>query len=430
VLRQSINMSRTAFVATLNMVGSDAKMIATGAAAGAIAVPSLALSMYDPRGLWGGCLRRWRLLRLHTEWPRLPCRYLLVKHGKKARPIILSLFSREGKMVWGIIAEFFDMASDYVMFDGIQRDYSGIDAARAKVVPIYIPALVSMILSTAISFAALSVRCVIAIKQIRRRRREFKAFGQRPIYSQQLCDKIQDAERLCKQVSLPVRRCAELCRPNSRGLRAMQLYIGVALALFECAPMGAIGMYFLISKYSIPTFQIVSLFSSALLLGMKISALTTLPYWWNKLKKWRAAVHPVAVESLEVELTTIDHAHNSNSPFCASLHELRAHTLEVAQMAERYTTSSNRNSMTTVETLLMKMAHHLSQSITVAYAADDTQSTVPVSSTSHHCLAGSPTFRSRASCMNTPFRPWVVCLQSNGIDVSDPPRADVLRGQC
>jgi hypothetical protein len=343
-------------------------------------------------------------------------------------------------MVWGIIAEFFDMASDYVMFDGIQRDYSGIDAARAKVVPIYIPALVSMILSTAISFAALAVRCVIAIKQIRRRRREFKAFGkyQRPIYSQQLCDKIQDAERLCKQVSLPIRRFAELCRPNSRGLRAMQLYIGVALALFECAPMGAIGMYFLISKYSIPTFQIVSLFSSALLLGMKLSALTTLPYWWNKLKKWRAAVHPVAVESLEVELTTIDHAHNSNSaadetsapPFCVSLQELRAHTLEVAQMAERYTTRSNRNSMTTVQTLLMKMAHHLSRSITVAHAADDTRSPVPVSSTSHRCLAGSPTARSRASCMHTPFRPWFVCLQSNGIDVSDPPRADVLRGKC
>jgi len=157
--------------------------------------------------------------------------------------------------------------------------------------------------------------------------------------------------------------------------------------------MGAIGMYFLISKYSIPTFQIVSLFSSALLLGMKVSALSTLPYWWAKLKKWRATELPVAVESLEVEMKTIDHAHSSDAaageagvpPFCESLRELRAHTLAVAEMAERYTTRSNRSSMTKVEMLLMKMAHHLSQSIKATHAADDPPPPVRVSATSHCC---------------------------------------------
>ena len=200
------------------------------------------------------------------------------------------------------------------------------------------------------------------------------------------------------QAGVPPAACSNvLWRPNATGVLALQLYIGLALALFECVPMGAIGMYFLISKYSIPTFQIVSLFSSALLLGMKVSALSTLPYWWAKLKKWRATELPVAVESREVEMTPVDHAHSSSDssdsaageagvpPVCESLRELRAHTLAVAEMAERYTTRSNRSSMTKVEMLLMKMAHHLSQSIKAAHAADDPPPPVRVSATSHRC---------------------------------------------
>ena len=52
--------------------------------------------------------------------------------------------------------------------------------------------------------------------------------------------------------------------------------------------MGFIGLYFLSATYSIPPFIIVSLFTSALLLGMKIAGVTTLPYWFGKLKKWKA----------------------------------------------------------------------------------------------------------------------------------------------
>jgi hypothetical protein len=52
--------------------------------------------------------------------------------------------------------------------------------------------------------------------------------------------------------------------------------------------MGFIGLYFLSATYSIPPFIIVSLFTSALLLGMKIAAVTTLPYWFGKLTKWKA----------------------------------------------------------------------------------------------------------------------------------------------
>ena len=76
VLRQSINMSKTAFVVTLNMVGSDAQMVAAGAAAGAVAVPSLALSTYAPFGPWGCVQRLWqplttKRLQCTLNWPCL-----------------------------------------------------------------------------------------------------------------------------------------------------------------------------------------------------------------------------------------------------------------------------------------------------------------------------------------------------------------------
>jgi hypothetical protein len=126
--------------------------------------------------------------------------------------------------------------------------------------------MVAVIVCTLISVAALVIRMVLFLKHMRRRRRELRGIGQRREYALLLDGKIEDAERQC-----------------------MQVYIGIALACCEDLPMGGIGLYFLSTQYAIPPFIIVSLFTSALLLGVKIAGVTTLRYWFGKLKKWRAS---------------------------------------------------------------------------------------------------------------------------------------------
>ncbi len=118
----------------------------------------------------------------------------------------------------------------------------------------YIPALASLVLSTIVSVAALAVRGTSTVTQLRRRRLELKAFGKRQGYAELLDIKIEDAERQCKQT-----------------------YIGIALATFEQAPMAGIGIFFL--SHSVPWFQLVSIFTSGVMLGIKMAATTTLPYW-------------------------------------------------------------------------------------------------------------------------------------------------------
>ncbi len=169
-------------------------------------------------------------------------------------------------MAWSVICEVFDIAGDYGMFMGIQAAYHDTAENRAKAAPVYISAMVAVIVCTLISVAALGIRMVLLVKQMRRRRRELLGIGQRREYALVLDGKIEDAERQCVQV-----------------------YIGIALACCEDLPMGGIGLYFLSTNYAIPPFIIVSLFTSALLLGMKISKVTTLPYWFGKLKKWQAS---------------------------------------------------------------------------------------------------------------------------------------------
>ena len=192
--------------------------------------------------------------------------YLFAKHGTKAEAVLLSLVTQEGKMAWSFICEVFDIAGDYGMFMGIQAAYHDTAENRAKAAPVYIPALVAVIVCTLISVAALVIRMVLFLKQMRRRRRELRGIGQRRDYALLLDGKIEDAERQCVQV-----------------------YIGTALACCEDLPMGGIGLYFLSTNYAIPPFIIVSLFTSALLLGIKIAGVTTVPNLFGKLKKWKAS---------------------------------------------------------------------------------------------------------------------------------------------
>ena len=169
-------------------------------------------------------------------------------------------------MAWSFICEVFDIAGDYGMFMGIQAAYNDTAENRAKAAPLYVPAMVAVIVCTLVSVAALGIRMVLLLKQMRRRRCALLGIGQRRSYALLLDGKIDDAERQCVQV-----------------------YIGIALACCEDLPMGGIGLYFLSTNYAIPPFIIVSLFTSALLLGMKIARITTLPYWFGKLEKWKAS---------------------------------------------------------------------------------------------------------------------------------------------
>jgi hypothetical protein len=172
-------------------------------------------------------------------------------------------------MLWALVGEVFDIAGDYAMFFGIHAAYEDTAENRAIAAPVYMLAMVTLVLSTLLSVAALAIRGVLMIKQMRRRRLELHALGARREYADRVRGKLEDGKRQC-----------------------MQVYIGVALACCEDLPMGGIGLYFLSTRYSIPPFQIISVFTSAFLLGMKVAAVATLPYWFGKLNKWKASARP------------------------------------------------------------------------------------------------------------------------------------------
>ncbi len=247
--------------------------------------------------------------------------YLMIRHGAKAKALVLSLVTKEGKMIWGFLGEGFDMVGDYAMFLAIRAAFNDTQENHLKAAPVYFPALVSLVVSTIVSLAALAVRGSIAVTQLRRRRLELKAFGKRKGYAELLDVKIEDAERQCKQT-----------------------YIGIALAIFEQVPMAGIGIFFL--SHSVPWFQLVSIFTSGVMLGIKMAATTTLPYWWAKLKKWQANARPVR-ESAELgtELVTAS-AESGDAPngdgepasLIHSLHELRTYTRRVARSADPLST--------------------------------------------------------------------------------------------
>jgi hypothetical protein len=214
---------------------------------------------------------------------------------------------------------------------------------------VYIPALVSLVVSTVISLLALAVQFVIMVIQIQRRRRELKGFGRRKSFVEQLDIKIEDAERQCKQT-----------------------YIGIALALFEQVPMGGIGIFFLSQRYAAPWFPIASVFSSGVMLGMKVASVTTLPYWWTKLKKWQASATPVgkgaAALGKELAATSVGSGNAPNgedgvAALVLGLQELRSHTLRVAHSAEvlALPAEAQADALTKVVAELAKMDHKLAQ---------------------------------------------------------------------
>ena len=274
--------------------------------------------------------------------------YVVIKHGAKAQAVILSLVTKEGRMACGVFGEGFDMAGDYGMFFAVQAAFTDTQENHQKAAPVYIPALVSLVVSTVISLLALAVRFTIMFVQIRRRRHELKRFGQRMSYVEQLAIKIEDAQRQCKQT-----------------------YIGIALALFEQVPMGAIGIFFLSQRYAAPWFPIASVFSSGVMLGTKAAAVTTLPYWWAKVKKWQASARPLgerAALGTELAPTSVESGDAPNgedgvAALVLCLQELRSHTLRVAHSAEvlALPAKAQADASVTVVAELVKMDHKLAQ---------------------------------------------------------------------
>ena len=241
---------------------------------------------------------------------------------------MLSLFTREGRIALGFISEAFDMATDFVMFAGINGDYHDTEERRAKVVAVYLPALISLILASVVSFAMLLFYGFMTVSQVRARRSELQALGAQQTHLQKLHKKIAEAEELCQKT-----------------------YFGVALALFECIPMGAIGLYFLITKYSIPPFQVIGVFSSGLLLGTKAGAVLTLPYWWRKLKKWHAAVRPELGADLEMSSITDD------TPLGRSLKACRTAISDAKRAAAQSIPALSLRTMQLVEVQLSAIDH-------------------------------------------------------------------------
>jgi hypothetical protein len=316
--------SKTLYTLTLQIVENASQKIAMGSAAAVLSGALLVLSIY-----------------------------LMIRHGAKAKALVLSLVTKEGKMAWGFFGEGFDMVGDYGMFFAIQKAFNDTRENYLKAAPVYIPALVSLVVSTIVSLTALAVRGTITITQLRRRRLELKAFGKRKSYAELLDVKIEDAERQCKQT-----------------------YIGIALALFEQAPMAGIGIFFL--SHSVPWFQLVSIFTSGVMLGIKVAATTTLPYWWAKLKKWQASARPVRERAeLGTELVTAS-AESGDAPTGAdepaslvrSLHELRTFTRRVARSAEPLSTP-DAEVLAKIIAGLLKMEHKMLHYIETLSAPED-----------------------------------------------------------
>ena len=256
-------------------------------------------------------------------------------------------------MAWGFFGEGFDMVGDYGMFFAIQKAFNDTRENYLKAAPVYIPALVSLVVSTIVSLTALAVRGTITVTQLRRRRLELKAFGKRKSYAELLDVKIEDAERQCKQT-----------------------YIGIALALFEQAPMAGIGIFFL--SHSVPWFQLVSIFTSGVMLGIKVAATTTLPYWWAKLKKWQASARPVRERAeLGTELVTAS-AESGDAPTGAdepaslvrSLQELRTFTRRVGCSAEPLS-APDAEVLAKIIAGLLKMDHKVLYYIETLSAPED-----------------------------------------------------------
>jgi hypothetical protein len=316
--------STIVYTLTIEMIERSSKQIAMASAAAVLASVLLILSIY-----------------------------LVIRHGSKAKAVVLSLVTKEGKMAWGIIGESFDMAGDYGMVFAIHASFNDTQENHLKAAPVYTAALVSLALSTVILLGALAVRGMLSLKQISRRRRELKTFGKREGYVELLHNKIEDAERQCKQT-----------------------YIGIALALFEEAPMGGIGVYFLSQRYAVPPFIIISLFSSGIMFGNKLASATTLPYWWAKLKKWEASARPLgdrAALGTELAATSEGNAphHDDWTALGNSLHELHAHTLRVARSAEVQSAPAKAEALAKIIPGLLAMDHKLLQYIDMLFAPED-----------------------------------------------------------
>jgi hypothetical protein len=133
--------------------------------------------------------------------------------------------------------------------------------------------------------------------------------------------------------------------------------------------MGAIGIFFLSQRYAAPWFPIASVFSSGVMLGMKVASVTTLPYWWAKLKKWQASATPVGKDAAlgtELAATSMGSGDAPNgedgvAALALGLQELRSHTLRIAHSAEALAlpAKAQADAVTKVVAELAKMDHKL-----------------------------------------------------------------------
>jgi hypothetical protein len=169
---------------------------------------------------------------------------------------------------------------------------------RAKVERILVVVWVSFSLSVVISAVSLVVKGGVVLTVLRRRRSSLQTLGRAQSYGRALAVKIEDTENTLKEVLRSIFGCVPQ-PPSHRAatrercfLRHSQVYVNIALAIFEDVPMACIGLYYLPVTYGIPVFQAVSLLTSGLLLGMKIASASTLPYRWGKVRKWRRFCPP------------------------------------------------------------------------------------------------------------------------------------------
>jgi hypothetical protein len=127
---------------------------------------------------------------------------LFVKHGAKAKAVLLSIVQREAKMAWSLLGEGFDLSGDAAVFVAIQADAQD-PVLRANVSAIVVPAWVSFSLSVVVSVISLIVRASIVIVQLRRRRQDVSHIGGRISYLQRLEAKIEDGQRTIRMVRSP-----------------------------------------------------------------------------------------------------------------------------------------------------------------------------------------------------------------------------------
>jgi hypothetical protein len=191
--------------------------------------------------------------------------FLIQRNPNKAKKVALSFLRGEVKMALKIFSEGWDFFSDsWVLFNNVMDEPADITNG------ILIPWIIFYCIATIVSIFALTLQIRILMRQLRQRRDALS----------ELDDTNNVAEKLKKHQK----------RLNKTKKQIQQMYCSCAVGAFECIPMGIlqIGYLLRLAKHNssdINLIGLLSLITTWMMLGMKVSKIPELHGLWKYQKK-------------------------------------------------------------------------------------------------------------------------------------------------